>query len=99
MVTTSDQASYDSEKKTKLEKQIKLIKAARKKFKPPKMVAKCYAARRPGFYLFNAFFLVFLITAIAFSIFAINYYSPHFRLQSTFTILLTSVSFKWVVNR
>ena len=31
--------------------------------------------------------------------FAINVKYPHFRLQTTYTLLLTSVSFKWVVNR
>ena len=54
---------------------------------------------RPGYYLYNAFFLIFLITISGLNIFSINSTTPHFRLQSTYTLLLTSVSFKWVINR
>jgi len=65
----------------------------------PTLTATIYIARQPCFYLVNAFFFIFLITLTTFSAFSINFYSPHFRLATTLTILLTSISFKWVVNR
>lgn len=65
----------------------------------PKISATCFSARRPGYYIFNAYFLIFLITSVALSIFSINPKLPQNRLQTNCTLLLTSVSFKWVINR
>ena len=47
----------------------------------------------------NAFFLIFLITSSALTIFSVDCKLPQSRLQITFTLLLTSISFKWVINR
>jgi hypothetical protein len=65
----------------------------------PKLCFKCYACRRPFYYYANAYFLIFLITVTSISIFSIDCKLPQNRLQTTATFLLTSVSFKWVVNR
>ena len=54
---------------------------------------------RAGYYLFNAYFLIFVITSSALTIFSVDCKLPQNRLQITFIILLTSVSFKWVINR
>lgn len=78
---------------------VQEIKNARTKFKSPKIIATCYAARRSGFYFANAFLLVFLITTMSFCLFSIKYSLVQFRIANTFAILLTSISFKWVVNR
>lgn len=68
-------------------------------FKHPKISATCYSSRKPGFYLSNAFFLIALITISALTVFSMDCKLPQNRLQTTCTILLTSVSFKWVINR
>ena len=47
----------------------------------------------------NAYFLIFLITSAALSTFAIPPSNSHGRLQITCTLLLTSVTFRWVVNK
>ena len=49
--------------------------------------------------MFNAFFLIFLITVSALTVFSIPKSAPNSRLQTSYTILLSSVSFKWVFNR
>ncbi|CAF1090090.1 unnamed protein product [Rotaria sp. Silwood1] len=59
----------------------------------------CRAARRPGYYYWNGFCLIFLITVCSFCIFSIPPDLPQSRLQITCTLLLTSVTFRWVVNR
>ncbi|CAF0969431.1 unnamed protein product [Rotaria sordida] len=59
----------------------------------------CRAARRPGYYYWNGFCLIFLITVCSFCIFSIPPDLPQNRLQITCTLLLTSVTFRWVVNR
>ena len=55
--------------------------------------------KRPGYYISNAYFLIFLITISGLTIFSVDCNLPQNRLQTTYTILLTSVSFKWVINR
>ena len=99
LITTSDSAVYEIEKEKKIKTDIMKIKRAREVIKPSKVVATCFAARRPGFYLINAYFLVFLITTITFCNWAVNFFYTYYRLQTTFYILLMSVQFKWVVNR
>lgn len=59
----------------------------------------CIVKRKSGYFYFNAFFLIFLITAIGFNTFSIPYTTIGARLQPTVTLMLTSVSFKWVINR
>ena len=43
--------------------------------------------------------MIFLITASSLTVFSISKSLPTNRLPTTFTILLSSISFKWVVNR
>ena len=54
---------------------------------------------RAGYFFWNAFFLIFLITTSSLTIFSVDCKFTHSRLQINFTLLLTSVSFKWVINR
>jgi hypothetical protein len=65
----------------------------------PKFVATCFVARKPGYYVFNAYFIIFLITILSLTTFSINCKLPQARLQTSFTLVLTSASFKWVINR
>jgi hypothetical protein len=64
-----------------------------------KYVATCFVARRPGYYFYNAYFIIFLITVLSLTTFSIDCKYPQNRLQTTFTLVLTSASFKWVINR
>lgn len=65
----------------------------------PLIRAACFVARQPGYYYWNAYFLIFLITVSSLCTFSVDCRLPQSRLQITFTLLLTSISFKWVVNR
>ena len=56
------------------------------------------AARRPSFYFWNAFFLIFLITLSSLSIFSIKCHINYSRIQTTSTLLLTLVTFKWIIT-
>ncbi|CAF3630806.1 unnamed protein product [Rotaria socialis] len=58
-----------------------------------------FKARRPNYYYWNGFCLIFLINVCAFCIFSIPPDLPQNRLQITSTLVLTSVTFRWVVNR
>ncbi len=65
----------------------------------PRLLFKCFASRRPFYYYANAFSLIFLISIISIGTFAIDCKYPQFRLNTTATIFLTSINFKWVINR
>lgn len=100
----SETASYDTNSTSSLNDQVSVIdyfdySPQRNHFKHPKLVASCFCSRKPGYYVFNAYFLIFLITISSLTIFAIDPKLPQNRLQTTYTLLLTSVSFKWVINR
>lgn len=57
------------------------------------------ALRSPGFFYWNAVLPIFLITLASLGPFVIEYKIPQSRLPSTATMLLTSVSFRWIVGR
>lgn len=87
------------DKKEKNKTSVKQISKFRDTFLPPKLVAKAYVSRFPEYWLYNAALLILVITVLALGTFAIYVKYPHFRLQTTYTLLLTSISFKWVINR
>ena len=87
-----DSASYDIVSK----KVPTLLMQAKK---TPKVVATCFCSRKGGYYIFNAYFLIFLVTISALNIFSIDCKLPQNRLHINSVLLLTSVSFKWVINR
>ncbi|XP_076443972.1 cys-loop ligand-gated ion channel-like isoform X2 [Babylonia areolata] len=60
---------------------------------------KCRAARRPGYFVWNIFMVTFLICSLSFATFSVDKKYPQNRLQLSFTLMLTSVAFKSVVNQ
>jgi hypothetical protein len=65
----------------------------------PLISVKVQAFRSPGFFYWNAVLPIFLITLASLGPFVIDYKLPQSRLPSTATMLLTSVSFRWIVGR
>ncbi|RNA16276.1 gamma aminobutyric acid receptor subunit [Brachionus plicatilis] len=59
----------------------------------------CLVFRKYGFYLWNAYLLIFLITLLGFTIFSINPSTPQFRCQVTGLLLLTSINFRWIITQ
>lgn len=102
LVKVSEVASYDlhgSYTSLKLKfpndrKQVIVNKTYQSKF-----VATLFCSRRFGFYFINAYLFNFLITIISLTNFSIEIRRPQNRLSGTFTLILTSISFKWVTNR
>ncbi|XP_059178683.1 cys-loop ligand-gated ion channel-like isoform X3 [Physella acuta] len=60
---------------------------------------KCRAARRPGYFVWNIFMITFLICTLSFATFSVEKDLPQNRLQLSFTLVLTAVAFKSVVNQ
>jgi hypothetical protein len=90
MVKISGIASYDIGSSSSIN-ELPMLMASKtdKSLQIPKIVATCFCHRRPGYYLFNAYFLIFLITVSSLTIFSIDCKLPQNRLQTTYTILLT----------
>jgi hypothetical protein len=105
LVRVSETASYDLGSCMSLSrKNSKFLLGQSKRDKTngicqSKYVASCFCTRRFGFYLVNAYLFNFLITAISLTNFAIEIRRVQNRLSGTFTLILTSISFKWVTNR
>jgi len=59
----------------------------------------CRAARRPAYFIWNIFSVTMLIAALSFVTFAVNPDLVQNRLQLTFTLVLTTVAFKFVINQ
>ncbi|CAF1489915.1 unnamed protein product [Rotaria sordida] len=59
----------------------------------------CHAARRSSYFYWNGYCLILLITLLSFCIFAIPPHLTGNRIQISCTLLLTSITFRWVVNR
>lgn len=76
-----------------------LVAKLERMHKGPKLSIRSYVKRRPAYYYWNAYLLIFLITLMALNTFAVDLERTQNRLQLTSTILLTSVSFKWIINR
>lgn len=64
--------------------------------KPPQIAVTFYTARRPGHIIYNGIFLILLITLMALPTFAIDMRIADKRIITLLTILLTSVTLKWV---
>ncbi|CAF3293206.1 unnamed protein product [Rotaria socialis] len=59
----------------------------------------CYAARQSNYFYWNGYCMIFLITSVSFCIFTIPPNLSANRLQISCTLLLTSITFRWTVNR
>ena len=115
IVTTSEQASYDTDTPLKQVSVSSDMHSGAKRSdskaheidtslytkpsKRSKYVATTYCSRRPGYFLMNVYAFNFLITSLSLVIFSIDTDKAPNRITGTFTLILTSVSFKFVSNR
>ena len=65
----------------------------------PAISASCRASRRPGFFLYNIFLVMLSICSLAFTTFTVDLELPMNRLQLSFILLLTTITFKFVVSQ
>ncbi|ESN99603.1 hypothetical protein HELRODRAFT_176768 [Helobdella robusta] len=65
----------------------------------PGLSVAAKASRRPQFFIWNIIVIMMAICSLAFATFTVSLETPHFRLQLTYLLLLTTVTFKFVVNK
>ncbi|CAF2112608.1 unnamed protein product [Rotaria magnacalcarata] len=63
------------------------------------VICSCHAARKFGYFIWNAYFLIFLITSASFATFPIPLANISGRVQISCTLLLTSITFRWLCNK
>ncbi|CAF1482483.1 unnamed protein product [Adineta steineri] len=63
------------------------------------LAVTCHAARRSEYFFWNGYCLILLITLLSFCTFGIPLQNLVNRLQVTCTLILTSITFRWTVNR
>lgn len=69
------------------------------KLKHPSLSAAARTSRKPQFFIWNVFLVMCLICSLSFTTFAVQLNLPQNRLQLTFILLLTTISFKFIVNQ
>ncbi|XP_055959433.1 cys-loop ligand-gated ion channel isoform X2 [Patella vulgata] len=84
---------------TECEKKDLIIDQMEMAIKRSALSVKCRAARRPGYFVWNIFMVTFLICSLSFATFSVKKDLPQNRLQLSFTLVLTAVAFKSVVNQ
>lgn len=112
MVKVSETSSYETESsisiQCKFEEQkiIRDLEKSNNKIpkdavtnKRSKFVATCYCSRRPGYYIKNVYSFNFLITVLSLTLFVIDTKLAQNRISGTFTLILTSFSFKVVTSK
>jgi hypothetical protein len=67
--------------------------------KHPAFSCAAKASRRPQFFIWNIILIMSTICSMAFATFSVALNTPHSRLPLTFILLLTTVTFKFVVNK
>lgn len=68
-------------------------------YEKPAFTFSSKIARRPGYYIYNAYMLICTISGLGFVPFSFNAYSPHFRIQTTCLLILSSINFRVVVTQ
>jgi hypothetical protein len=77
----------------------KYIYDAWNKHERPCFTISSTISRRPGYYLYNAYMLIFLISILGFVPFSISCTLPHFRISTTCLLILSSINFRWIVTQ
>ena len=70
-----------------------------KDFERPAYTISSKIARRPGYFLNNAYMMIFFITILGFVPFSFQNDLPQFRIQTTLLLYLSEVNFRWIVTQ
>lgn len=97
--TFIDQQEWKLYDHVEVSKRVSNRDSTKERSKSPAISFTCHASRRPGYFYWNVYFLIFFITIMIFATFSVKPHLPQNRLQLGFTLLLTAVTFKFVVNR
>ncbi|XP_046549865.1 cys-loop ligand-gated ion channel-like [Haliotis rubra] len=69
------------------------------KYKRPGFIFRCCAVRRVGYFTWNIMLVIAMISSLSFAAFSVDRELPQRRLQLSFTLILTMVTFKFVASQ
>ncbi|XP_064625813.1 cys-loop ligand-gated ion channel-like isoform X2 [Lineus longissimus] len=94
-----DAQEWDLHTHVETSKKVTTKEYSGSQLKCPALVFTCRAARRPGFFIYNILLIMFFICTLAFVTYSVEKKLTQNRLQLSFTLVLTGVAFKFVVNQ
>jgi hypothetical protein len=77
----------------------KTIKDLWNNCKRPCFSSTAFVSRKPGYFIYNAYMLIFFVSTLGFVPFSFTVANNHFRIQVTSLLILTSVNFRWIVTQ
>lgn len=102
-ISTVNVQSFVDEQEWKLHKHINIWKQittnAYKKHKHPVLSISCTATRRSPFFLWNIILVMMFICTLIFTTFTVDQNLPQSRMQLSFILLLSNITFKFTVNQ
>jgi hypothetical protein len=84
---------------SRIETSKKVIKDLYRNCERPCFTATAFVGRKPGYFLYNAYMLIFLVSVLGFVPFSFSISNIQFRIQVTSLLILTSVNFRWIVTQ
>ena len=69
------------------------------KCKRPCYSTTAFVSRKPGYFIYNAYMLIFFVSTLGFVPFSFTVANNQFRIQVTSLLILTSVNFRWIVTQ
>ena len=77
----------------------KFIYDIKNQYEKPALTFSSKIARRPGYFIYNAYMLILMISGLSFVTFTFEARFPHFRIQTICLLILSSVNFRWIVTQ
>jgi len=68
-------------------------------YKRPCFTATTLVKRKPGYFIYNAYLMIFFVSSLGFVPFSFDLANHHLRIQVTSLLILTAVNFRWVVTQ
>ncbi|KAM7537317.1 hypothetical protein Aperf_G00000076481 [Anoplocephala perfoliata] len=97
--TFVDQQEWNLHEHVEITKRVIRREYSRSMKSHPCLSVTCRAARRPGYFYWNVFLIMFMISGLSFATFAVSPDKAELRLRLSFTLILTSVTFKYVITQ
>lgn len=58
-----------------------------------------FISRKPGYFLYNAYMLIFFVTALGLCTFSFSISNNNTRVQVASLLILTSINFRWIITK
>ncbi|XP_064646448.1 cys-loop ligand-gated ion channel-like [Lineus longissimus] len=99
MDSFKDASEWHLYKHVDISKKVTTKEYTNSKYKYSVILGSCFAVRKYGFFLWNVLLIMLFICSLGLCTFSVSVVLPQNRLQLSFTLVLTIVAFKYVINQ